>query len=1051
MDISSPVPIVLYDGKATAPILIDEGYSGSPYSSRSYRQIFRAVGDLRQDIAMITGTISDSIVKQQFADNTYKQAARLATADQSKVPALIHNVESAKRIETAVIIGSIQDSPIVRQLMEDGKLEEARRIESRGEAYILAEVDHPREGIDRALVIAGSDARGTIFGIYTLSELLGVSPWYWYSDVPVLVKDKIILEGLANNPIVEKGPDVKYRGIFINDEERTMDWAKEKFPVENGTPDVNFYRHVFELLLRLKCNVLWPAMHEGTTAFNKATDGAGASINAKEAAEYGVILSASHCEMLLRNNVDEWEPWYEAHRNDYDWIGRNYKEAFDYTLNKKAILDYWKERLMANRDFESILALGIRGIHDGKYAFKNLASTYGTEIAMMEDVIHEQRKLIEEIYGSIDAVAQVFIPYKEMGNLYNDGLKARLPDDIMLMWAEDNYGYLRQVPNEEERSRFSGSGIYYHSSYWGHPKSYLWLNSLQLSLMVEQLRRAFDTGAGAYWILNVGDIKPGEIVLECFAKLSWNVKDFDNKSLETGFLKNHAMCDYHLQENDAAIVANVMEQFFRLCGTKRAEFFGTENPSSVHSTAFREEFAFPFSVTGDGDEGLLMLERCTRMVENLTAIYDKLDEPHQAALYQQLLHHVISYLGVAEEYVYYWKNRLSVAQGRYASARMYMELSRKGRERIQQAQDKFWEVSNGKWRKAIGYSHPITYYGGVNEGIVLLNDAHYATVPSSGHGIGAAAEGQQIAGAGTLRFQSLLNNEHYFDVFARGEKQAEWLAEAEDWMILSHTAGSTGAEERVTVKIDWSKLNGSTAGLIHVFNAADGKKSGESIASFVVKASVTDVPFEGPSFIEANGYVAVEAEHYSESLKGKDGSEWRPVKSGGARGDTMKAYPDTAERVDYDFADTAQLKYRIYFNSTGTFKGVFYRIPTLNEGFDDYGRPRSCRTAIGLDSDLPSVAQLDGHSSWGSKKWEENIMRMVEPLEFGLTVQTPGWHDLVVYRSDASIVFSRIVIETEQGAVGDSLLGPVESPNNIAEDEPARVRLAELPKEIREA
>ncbi|MBB3125363.1 hypothetical protein FHS19_000017 [Paenibacillus rhizosphaerae] len=1051
MDKYSSVPVVLYDGKTTAPVLLDEGYLGNLYSSRSYRQIVRAVGDLRQDIAMVTGAIKADTIQQQMVDDPQSQAARLDLADQRKIPALIHAVESGKRIKTAVIIGSIADSLIIQRLMAEGKLEEALRIEGKWEAYLVAAVDHPLEGIERALVIAGSDARGTIFGIYTLSELLGVSPWYWYSDVPVLVKERIVLNGLIDNPIVEEGPSVKYRGIFMNDEERTIDWAKKKFPAENGTPEVNFYRHIFELLLRLKCNVLWPAMHEGTTAFNRMTDENGIPLNAKEAAEYGVIMSASHCEMLLRNNVDEWEPWYEAHRNDYDWGGDNYREAFDYTRHKEAILAYWKERLTANREFESILALGIRGVHDGKYTCKNLSETFGTEIAMMADVVYEQRKLIEDVYGSANAVAQVFIPYKEMGNLYNEGLKAYLPDDVMLMWAEDNYGYLRQVPNTEERSRFSGSGIYYHSSYWGKPKSYLWLNSIQLSLMVEQLCRAYDTGAGTYWILNVGDIKPGEIALECFAKLSWDITGEDVKMLESKFLKNHAMRDYHLSEADAAIVAKVMDQYFRLCGTKRPEFFGTENPSGVHSTAFHEELAYPFSVAGVGDEGMLLLERCNWLLETLITIYEKLDEQHQSALYQQLLHHVISYLGVAEEYVYYWKNRLAASQGRYASARIYAELSRKGRDRIQTAQDKFWEVSKGKWHKAIGYSHPITYYGGVNEGIVLLSDDHYSTVSSPAWGAGAAAEGQNTAGAGTLRFNSQVNDMHYFDVFSRGNEKAEWIAESDEWIVLSANAGSTAAEERVTVAIDWSMLSCSAAGLIRVFNADHGKKVGEAVSVFAVMAIVSEVAFDGPSFIEANGYVAVEAEHYTESRKGKDGSEWRPIKSNGPRGDTMKAFPDTAERGDCDFANTAQLRYHIYFTSTGTFKGTFYRIPTLNEGFDDYGNPRSCRTAIGLDEVLPAMAQLDGQSSWGGRRWEENIMRMIELLEFTLIVQTPGWHDLVVYRSDASIVFSRIVIETEQGAVDGSLLGPMESPNNIAGDDVERSRVAGLTRELDEA
>lgn len=1049
MDTHTPMPVVLYDGKTTAPILIDESYQGNRYSSRSYRQIARAVGDLRQDIAMVTGAVEAMVVQQTLTDGPQAQAARLAAADQSKVPALIHAVKSGEKTENALIVGSVEESPIIRQLITGGKLEESRQIAGRWEAYVVKAVQNPCDGVERALVIAGSDTRGTIFGIYAVSELLGVSPWYWYSDVPVLVRKRIALYGLGEKPIVEDGPDVKYRGVFMNDEERTIDWAKEKYPTANGTPDVHFYRHIFELLLRLKCNTFWPAMHEGTTAFNKATDETGTPVNAKEAAAYGIIMSASHCEMLLRNNVSEWKPWFEAHQEDYDWGGDDYRSAFDYTRHKEAILAYWKERLIRNRDFESILALGIRGVHDGKYACRDLASTYGTELAMMSDVVKEQRRLIAEVYGSANAVPQVFIPYKEMGNLYNEGLKKHLADDVMLMWAEDNFGYLRQTPNVEERARSGGSGIYYHNSYWGHPKSYLWLNSIQLSLMLEQLHRAYDTGAGKYWILNVGDIKPGEVPMECFAKLAWDIEGNDDRTLKSGFLKTHAMRDYHLSETDAETVAEAMDQYYQLCGTKRAEFFGTQNASSMASAGFKGDLAFPFSVSGDSDEGLRLVERCDRLVETLKRIYDQMGEKHQAAFYQQILHHVVSYSSVAEEYVYYWKNLLAASQGRYTSARIYAELSKKSRDRIQTAQNKFWELSGGKWRKSIGYSHPIAYYGGVNEGIVVLMDEKYAAVPRPSQGVGAACDGQKTAGGGTLRFHSQSNNAHYFDVFSRNDKGQKWLAEADAWIVLSQTAGSTGAEERVRVTIDWPALGSSTVGAIRVFNAESGKKVGEPVAIFAVKASVSHVPFDGPSFIEANGYVAIEAAHFSQSTKGRDGSEWKPVRSYGPRGNAMKAFPDTARRVNADFADTAQLEYHIYFTSTGTFNGAFYRIPTLNEGLDDDGNVRSCRTAIGLDDETPASAQLDGQSAWSGRRWDENIMRMMEPLAFSLTVPTPGWHDLVVYRSDASAVFSGVVVETEKGALGDALVGPVESPNNIAKNAPFPI--ARLPEEIRSA
>jgi hypothetical protein len=335
----------------------------------------------------------------------------------------------------------------------------------------------------------------------------------------------------------------------------------------------------------------------------------------------------------------------------------------------------------------------------------------------------------------------------------------------------------------------------------------------------------------------------------------------------------------------------------------------------------------------------------------------------------------------------------------------------------------------------------------------MLTDDRYATVTSPSDGVGATAEGQKVQGSGTLRFNSASpDDERFFDVFDKNDVAETWVAEADaPWIKLSAKKGRTFTEQRVTVRVNWSQLDASATGTIRVYNAADNWKKDDLVATFTVQADESAVALGGmPGHIEANGYVAIEAEHFAENVTGADGSRWRPVKRNAQRGDTMKAFPETAARVDADFATTARLKYRVYFTSSGRFTATFYRVPTLNEGRDDDGTARSARTAIGLDDDVPASANLRGCSGTGcGSAWANNVMRQIEPLTFTIDVPTPGWHDLVVYRSDAAIVFDRIIIETVSGAVGDGLVGPVESPNNLAQrDAVQRARVAPLPEQV---
>ncbi len=857
-------------------IIVDSNYD----NTKIYNQVLRAANDLREDIALVTGVIDYKYISSLFTDSPALQKERL-----DKTP----HTPSLKYSGNGIIIGTINQSSIIDKLIADGKLDDANSVSNHWESYVIKEVDS-------SLVIAGSDARGTIYGIYHISEELGVSPWYWFSDVSVKVFDKKQLNYEA--AFISKEPSVKYRGIFINDEERLIDWAREKFH-STSTPDVNLYRRVFELILRLKANTLWPAMHQGSDAFNLIKDHKGIPINAKEASLYGVVMASSHCEMMLRCNVSEWEDFKAAHYDEYVWQDNG---SFDYTQNKEAILGYWKERLETNKDFESILALGVRGIHDGDAETDNLYLYNNSKVELMRDVINEQRKLIKEVYGSETAVPQVFIPYKGMATIYNDGLKNYIPDDVMLMWAEDNYGNLRQIPTKSEAERKGGCGVYYHSSYWSwfSPKSYLWLNSTQVFYMVHQLRRAYECNSRAYWILNVGDIKPGDIVTELFLKIAYDTeygKDV-NKCLI-----NHAMRDFHVSFSVAQTIVKVLTEFYHLCGIKKAEFFGHENPANVNNPFFSQDMIFPFNF----DECTWLIEKTNCMVDTLTHIFKTLPKEDRDAFYEQVFYHILSYRDVSEEYCYLWKNNFYAQMGNIAKAKDCMLLSKKARSRIITEQENYWKCNNNKWTKVINYDHPVSYFN-MNEGVLLVHDDKY--------------------------------------------------------LLSSDSA-----------------------------------------------ISLPDLSFDD--------MIVINAEDFSESIKGTDNSEWIIEKDAGRLTDACTAVPFSADKSS-NFENTAKLRYRVYFSSSGVFTGKFYRIPSLNEGINDDGTPRTCNTAIGVNDSAPVV--LCGNSDVNGR-WKENIMHMIEDIDFEITIPSPGWHDIFVYKIDAGIIFDKIVINTSEKSFPPSLLG----------------------------
>lgn len=453
-----PADFPLASDRTAAPFVIEIGTD---------RAVARAADDVRADVERVTGTLPD----------------------------LQHEISTAGP-RTVVIAGVVNQSPLLNRLAASGKLD-LSRLAGAWESFLVTVVPEPFPGIDQALVIAGSDRRGAIYGLYEISVQIGVSPWQWWADVRPPKKSILTIPAATHR---FGPPSVKYRGIFINDEDWGLQpWAAKTFEPAAGGIGPKTYAKVFELLLRLRANTLWPAMHACTKPFNAFPE------NKQLADDYGIVMGSSHAEPMLRNNVGEW-----PHERATD---------YNYVTNREGVLRYWEQRVAENGRFENIYTLGMRGIHDSSMMGPK---TDPERIRLLEQIFADQQALLaRHVRPEVERVPQIFCAYKEVLALYRQGL--RVPDDVTIVWPDDNFGYVRDFATPAERTRPGGFGIYYHLSYLGRPLSYLWLCTTPPALVWEEMHKSYEQGADRVWIANVGDLKPAEISMDFFLQMAWDI------------------------------------------------------------------------------------------------------------------------------------------------------------------------------------------------------------------------------------------------------------------------------------------------------------------------------------------------------------------------------------------------------------------------------------------------------------------------------------------------------------------------------------------------
>lgn len=584
-------------------------------SDRDFEGIKIAVRNLQQDIERVTSRKPELLIDNSFGKNI-------------------------------VLVGTIGKNRSIDQLIESKKLD-ATAITGKWEAYLIQVVEKPFPNVDRALVIAGSDKRGTIFGIYEVSKQIGVSPWCWWADVPI--KKQTDLYFPAKRQISQ--PKIKYRGIFINDEQPALGgWAKENF----GGFNSKFYVKVYELILRLKGNYLWPAMW-GQAIYDDD------SLSAKLADEYGVVIGTSHHEPMMRAHV-EWQRYGKG-----DW---------NYEKNEQTLKEFWRKGIERMGSNESIVSLGMRG--DG-----DMAMTKETNVALLERIVNDQREILKSVTKKdLEQIPQMWALYKEVQDYYDEGM--RVPDDITLLLCDDNWGNIRKLPKLSDPKRKGGYGIYYHFDYVGGPRNYKWLNTNPIPRVWEQMHLAYEHGVDQIWIVNVGDIKPMEFPISFFLDYAWNPKAIQHDQLQA---YTEQWCEQQFGKANAKEIASLVSLYLKYSGRIKPELLNEETYSLKNYGEFER-----------------VVREYRELAVRAASIAKKMDASCTEAYYQLVWHPILAASNLLELYYYVALNKQAAANND-ARANHYANKAKEYYKKDSLITVEYHQRNSGKWKHMMSQTH----------------------------------------------------------------------------------------------------------------------------------------------------------------------------------------------------------------------------------------------------------------------------------------------------------------------------------------------------------
>jgi hypothetical protein len=854
-----------------------------------------------------------------------------------------------------VIVGTLGRSAVIDRLVREGRLD-VSGVKGRWEAFVQQVVEHPAPGIDRALVIAGADKRGTIFGVYDLSERMGVSPWAWWADVPIARRaDEYVTAGAR-----VEAPKVKYRGIFLNDEDPSLGgWVKATY----GGFNHRFYGRVFELILRMKGNLLWPAMW-GDRAFSDDDPE-----NAKLADEMGVVISTSHHEPMMRAH-DEWRRYGQG--------------PWDYTKNAERLRDFWRKGIVRMGSNESLVTVGMRG--DGDEPM-----TKDTAIPLLERIVADQRKIIGEVTAKDPAqTPQVWALYKEVQAYYDQGM--RVPDDVTLLFSDDNWGNIRRLPDPKAPPRPGGYGVYYHFDYVGGPRNYKWINTNQVERTWEQMRLAYAYGARQLWIVNVGDLKPMELPIQFFLENAWD-PDAMPVARMAGYTKGWAAEQFGPEH--AAEIADLLDGYTRLNARRKPELL---SPDTFSLLNYREAER----VEG---EWAALAERARKVRAELPAAYDD-------AFEELVAYPVEAAANLNQLYVTVARNRLYAEQGRSSTNRLADEAKRMFAFDGELSR-RYEAASHGKWAHMMDQTH-IGYTNWQQPPVDVMPAVRTIAVPA-GPAMGVAVEGDARAwpkagGEAALpRLDRWGAANRFIEVFDRGSEPVRFTIEgAPAWVRLSQP-GEVAGGSRVEVSVDWSKAPAGLSRARLIVRGSDGTQ-----VPVAVEADNPAVRPEAGAFIEADGHVAIEAEHFSRAVGGA--TSWEVVPGLGRTLSGVTSVPVTAA-ADAP-GEGPRLEYRVWTRSAGEAKLEVVTAPTL-----DFRGKGGLRYAVSIDDGRPQVVDID--TSGSEAAWAKAVADNARVTTATVRFDAPGLHIIKLWRVDPGVVFERLVLDA--GGLRATYLGPPES------------------------
>lgn len=582
------------------------------------------------------------------------RAAKDLQTDIQKVTGKLPNISATEAFrESKIIIGTVGTNKQIDQFILSKKIN-AKDLKGKWESFVITTIENSQG--EKQLVIAGSDRRGTIYGIYEISKQLGVSPWNWWNDVPVQKRSAAyVIPGY----FASGEPKVKYRGIFINDEEPAFGtWARTKF----GGVNSKMYANMFELLLRLRANYLWPAMWG--KAFNEDDP-----LNPKIADEYGIVMGTSHHEPLMRAQK-EWG----NHRREYG------NGEWNYHTNKDALLKFWKDGFRRNKNYDNLLTMGMRG--DGDEPMTDLGSAEAN-FRQLEQIMTDQRKVIEKVTGKpAKKTPQLWALYSEVLEYYDQGMK--VPDDVIILLCDDNWGNVRRLPDLNSKKHPGGYGMYYHVDLHGAPRAYQWLNMTQIPHMWEQLQLTYSYGVDKIWILNVGDLKPNEYPMDFFLNMAWNPNSFTQDNLEIYSVK---FAEDHFGKTNAKEIAEIINLYCKYNSRVSAEMLN-DKTYNLQSGEFLQV-----------RDGYLALEtRALRQFINL-------DEAYKDAYKQIVLHPVRAMANLYDMYYAVAMNHKLAAE-KDLKANEWADYADECFARdAEYTKDYNLNISNGKWNHMMDQTH----------------------------------------------------------------------------------------------------------------------------------------------------------------------------------------------------------------------------------------------------------------------------------------------------------------------------------------------------------